>query len=194
MAEEKVEKTLVQSLAAQTWWLVLLRGIAVLLLGLALLTNPAATVMILVQFLGAYWIVDGIFTLIQAIKGRKAAKNWGWGLFVGILSVLAGIVIFSRPLASAILTVTFLVYLIAFWAMFFGINSIVTGIRLRKEVSNEWSMILGGIITTLFGILLLVSPMMSAMTLVWIIAVFAVVDGIILIVLSFRVKKFGAAG
>jgi uncharacterized membrane protein HdeD (DUF308 family) len=189
-----VEKTLLQSLASQTWWLVLLRGIAVLLLGIALLTNPAATVMILVQFLGAYWIADGIFTLVHALKGRKVAKNWGRGLFVGIPSIVAGLIIFSRPLASAILTVTFLVYLIAFWSMFFGINSIVTGIRLHKEVNNEWSMILGGIISTLFGILLLVSPMMSAMTLVWLIAVFALVDGIILIVLSFKVRKFGTAG
>jgi uncharacterized membrane protein HdeD (DUF308 family) len=87
---------------------------------------------------------------------------------------------------------TFLIYLIAFWAMFFGINGIVTGIRLRKEVNHEWSMILGGFVSTLFGILLLVSPMMSAMTLVWLIAVFAVADGIILIFLSFKVKKFGA--
>lgn len=191
MTELKVKKTLMQSLAAKTWWLVLLRGIAALLLGLVLSINPAATIMILVQFLGVYWFLDGLFTLIQSIKGRKIYKKWGWGVFVGIFSILASIVIISRPLASSILTVTFLAYFIAFWAMFFGILSIVTGIRLRKEISNEWSMVLNGLLSTLFGVVLLTSPIMSAMVMVWIVAIFSVVNGIVLIVLSFRVKKLG---
>lgn len=188
----KLRKTFIQSLASQTWGLVLLRGISAFLLGLVLLINPAATVIILVQFLAVFWVLDGIFTLVHAIKGCKHVNKWGWGVFVGILSILAGIVIFSRPLVSSILTVALLVYLIAFLAMFFGISGIATGIRLRKEISHEWSMILGGILSTLFGILLLSSPLMSAMALVLNVAAFSAINGIILIVLSFRVKKLGA--
>ena len=70
-----------------------------------------------------------------------------------------------------------------------GIWSIITGIRLRKEISNEWSMILGGMLSAIFGILLMINPLVSAMTLVWLMGMFALAGGIILIVVSFRIRK-----
>jgi uncharacterized membrane protein HdeD (DUF308 family) len=191
MPENNQDKKALQQFFSAVWWLVLLRGIAVFILGLLLLFRPGATILLFVQFLGAYWMVDGIFTLINSIKGRKTSPNWGWGIFVGILGIIAGLVVFSRPLATAILTIGLLVYFLAFMAIVTGVSSIITGIRLRKEISKEWSMILSGVLWTIFGILLFSSPAMATATLVWMTGVFALGGGIVIIIASFRMKKFG---
>jgi uncharacterized membrane protein HdeD (DUF308 family) len=168
-----------------------LRGVVVLLLGVMMMTRPGMTVVLLIQFMGAYWLVDGIFTIINSIRGRAAVADWGWGLFVGILSVIAGTVVFSQPLAVAMLTTTFVIYFIAIAALVSGVSSIVTGIRLRKELSSEWSMILSGLLYIIFALLLLGRPLVSAASLVWLMGIFASVGGIMLIVVSLRIRSFG---
>jgi uncharacterized membrane protein HdeD (DUF308 family) len=183
------QKGVLKELFSSIWWLVLLRGFVILLMGLLLIFRPVPTIIILVYLLGFYWFFDGIFTLIESIRGRKSNQEWGWGVFVGIISVLAGIVVFTRPYISAVIGATFVIYLIAILALISGIWSILTGIRLRKVVSNEWSMILGGVLTALFGILLMINPLVSAMTLVWLTGLFALIGGIALIALSFRIRS-----
>jgi uncharacterized membrane protein HdeD (DUF308 family) len=182
------QKGVVKELFSSIWWLVLLRGFVILLMGLLLIFRPVPTIIILVYLLGFYWFFDGIFTLVESIRGRKSNQEWGWGVFVGIISALAGIVVFTQPYISAVIGATFVIYLIAILALISGIWSIMTGIRLRKVVSNEWSMILGGVLTALFGILLMINPLVSAMTLVWLIGLFALIGGVALIVLSFRIR------
>ena len=188
------ERNSIQQMFSDIWWLVLLRALTVGLLGILLITRPAATVTVMVIFLGGYWFVDGVFTIIESVRGRKHLQHWGWGLFVGILGVLAGIVVFSRPLATALLTTTFLVYFLAFAAMISGISSIVTGIRLRKKISNEWSMILGGLLYTIFGILLLSRPLASALVFVWTFGIFAIAGALILVILALKMRKVGQEG
>ena len=189
MAPSSEDKLVLRQFLSGVWWLVLLRGIAVCILGWLLLTRPGITVLIIVQFMGIYWLVDGIFTLARSVKGRKTHKNWGWGIFVGILGILAGVVVLSRPLASAILTQLFLVYFLGITAIVSGVTSIVTGFRLRKEVKGDWSMFFGGLLWAIFGILLLSSPLMSAVVLIWIVGIFAVVGGIIMIIFGFRLRS-----
>jgi uncharacterized membrane protein HdeD (DUF308 family) len=189
MEANNQDKMVLQQFLSGVWWLVLLRGIAVGILGCLLLTRPAITVLVIVQFMGIYWLVDGIFTLARSIRGRKTHKNWGWGIFVGVLGMLAGLVVLSRPLASAILTQLFLVYFLGITAIVSGITSIITGFRLRKEVRGEWSMFFGGLIWAIFGILLLTSPLMSAVVLIWIAGIIAVVGGIIMIIFGFRLRS-----
>jgi uncharacterized membrane protein HdeD (DUF308 family) len=183
------QKGAVKEVFSTIWWVVLLRGIVILLMGILLVSRPLPTIIVLFYLLGFYWFFDGIFTLIESIRGRKSYKDWGWGVFVGIISALAGVVVFTQPYISAVIGVTFVIYLVAFMAIISGIWSIITGIRLRKEISNEWSMILGGALSALFGILLMMNPMVSAMTLVWIMGLFALIGGIGLIVVSFRIRK-----
>ncbi|MCK4560985.1 MAG: HdeD family acid-resistance protein [Calditrichia bacterium] len=183
------QKSGFKELFATIWWLVLLRGIVILLLGILLVSRPLPTLIVLVYLLGFYWFFDGIFTLIASIRGRKSHKDWGWGIFVGIISALAGVVVFTQPYISAVIGATFVIYVVAVMVLISGIWSIITGIRLRKEISNEWSMILGGLLSAIFGILLMINPLVSAMTLVWLIGVFALAGGIILIVISFRIRK-----
>jgi len=171
-----------------------LRAVTVGLLGILLITRPTATVTVMVIFLGRYWLVDGVFTIIECVRGRKHLQHWGWGLFVGIIGVLAGIVVFSRPLASALLTTAFLVYFLAFAALVSGISSIVTGIRSRKETSNEWSMILGGLLYTIFGVLLLIRPLISTLVLAWTFGIFAIAGALTLVMFAFRIRKVGQEG
>ena len=189
-----VERHLLQKMAGDYWWLVLIRGIAVLCLGLLMVSRPGMTLVLIIQFLGAYLLVDGIFTIINSQRSRKVLGDWRWALFTGILGVIAGIVVFSRPLAAAVLTTTFLVYFIALLALASGFSSIFTGIRLRKEIDNEWSMILGGLLYCGFGILLLGSPMLSMATLIWVLGILAIGGGLVQIFASFKLRTFGKTG
>jgi uncharacterized membrane protein HdeD (DUF308 family) len=189
-----VERHLLQKMAGDYWWLVLIRGIAVLCLGLLMVSRPGMTLVLIIQFLGAYLLVDGIFTIINSQRSRKVLGDWRWALFTGILGVIAGIVVFSRPLAAAVLTTTFLVHFIALLALASGFSSIFTGIRLRKEIDNEWSMILGGLLYCGFGILLLGSPMLSMATLIWVLGILAIGGGLVQILASFKIRSFGKTG
>jgi len=183
------QKSGLKELFSTIWWVVLLRGIVVLLMGILLVSRPLPTIVVLVYLLGFYWFFDGIFTLIGSIRGRKSHKDWSWGVFVGIISALAGVIIFTQPYISAVIGVTFMIYVVAIMVFVSGMWGIITGIRLRKQIPNEWSMIMGGVISALFAILLMSNPLMSAMTLVWLMGVIALVGGIVLIVISFRIRK-----
>jgi uncharacterized membrane protein HdeD (DUF308 family) len=170
------------------WWLVLLRGIAAILLGILIFANTAAALTVIMIFLGIYWLVDGIFTLIAANIGKNEHKYWGWGIFVGLISILAGLAVLSRPVLSAIFTATLLVSLAGIMIIISGISSIVTGFRLRKT-SGEWMMILGGALGLILGLLLLLNPLLSALVYVYMLAVFSIIGGILLIVFAFKIQK-----
>ena len=182
------ENTLVGQVVSDIWWLVLLRGIAAVLLGILLFTNTAAMLSVVIIFLGIYWVLDGIITLMASIIGRNEHSNWGWGIFVGIISILAGLAVLSQPVLTALFTASFIISLVGIMIVISGISSIVTGFRLRKT-SGEWMMILGGALSLIFGLLLLMNPLFSAMVFVYIIAAFSIFGGIVLIVISFQVKK-----
>ena len=171
------------------WWLVLLRGIVAVILGALLIFRPGIVVAVLVSFMGAYWFIDGLLMVIASVKGRQAFDNWKWGMFVGIISMLAGTIVFSRPLASALLTTTFLIYLLGFAAIFSGITNIMTGIRLRKQITNEWSIILGGAMSLLFGMLLIGAPAIPILILVYSLGIMALAGGIILLITALRLRR-----
>jgi uncharacterized membrane protein HdeD (DUF308 family) len=177
-----------KQVASAIWWLVLLRGIAAVLLGLLLFTNPAATLSVIIIFLGIYWVVDGISTLLASFIGREEHSNWGWGIFVGIISILAGLAVLSQPVLTAIFTTSFIVSFVGIMIIISGVWSIVTGFRLRKT-SGEWVMIIGGVLGLILGLLLVMNPLFSALVYVYIIAVFLIIGGFSLIVMAFQVKK-----
>lgn len=124
------ENSLIKKVVSGIWWIILLRGLSALLLGLWLFTNTASAITAIFIFLGIYWLIDGIFTLISAYMGKRENKNWGWGIFSGIISVVAGLLVLSQPLLTAAFTATFLVMLAGILIVISGISSIVTGIRL----------------------------------------------------------------
>ena len=187
MTEKK--ETIEKGVLTDVWSLVLIRGISLILLGIVLLAFPLNTLTVLIFVMGAWWLIDGIVTVVKSIKGRKNQQAWGWGIFTGLLGVIAGIIVLSQPALSTILTTAFLVWFLGIAALIYGINGLITGIRLRKEIKGEWSMILGGIFSIIFGIILMVSPLVSAMTIITIMGIVALAGGITLTFVAFGVRK-----
>jgi len=170
-------------LLARRWWALALRGVIAVLFGLLTFFIPGITLISLVLLFGLYAILDGIFDIVSAMK----APGHHWPLLVeGIVGIVAGLVTFMWPAITAMV----LVYLIAFWAILTGLLEIVAGIRLREVIANEMLLILMGVISTLFGILIIIFPGAGALAIIIWIGAYAVVFGIILIVLAFRLRSF----
>ncbi|MEV3979404.1 HdeD family acid-resistance protein [Nonomuraea sp. NPDC049758] len=169
---------------SRSWWLLLIRGIAAIIFGVLALIWPGITLLVLVIFFGAYAIVSGVFELFAAF--RHGARSRAWLIFSGIVGIVAGIMAFAWPGITSLA----LLYLIAFWAIISGISEIVAGVRLRKSIENEWMFIIAGILSVIFGVLLIIWPGAGMLSLVWLIGIFAILYGIAMIVLSLRLKKF----
>lgn len=164
------------------WWVFLLQGIAGILLGLMLFTAPAATLVTLVTFLGFYWIVSGVLSLVQMFVDRSVP--WIWSLLIGLVSVAAGILVVKHPLVAA-LTVPTLIVIV------FGIEGIVIGVLefIGGFSGGGAASFIRGTINLLIGILLLSAPMAAALAVPFVFGVLLVVQGVALVILAFRVKS-----
>jgi uncharacterized membrane protein HdeD (DUF308 family) len=171
-------------LLSRSWWAVGLRGLAAVIFGILALLWPSLTFFVLVILFGAYALVDGIFAAVAAIRGRESLLDWGWLLAEGIIGILIGIVAFVWPNETALV----LLYLIAVWAILTGIVEIVQAIRLRRVISNEWLLILGGAASVVFGILLILFPSSGAVAVVWLIGIYAIIFGLLLLGLAWRLR------
>ena len=169
---------------AKNWWLLLLRGIAAIIFGLLTFAWPGLTLLTLILFYGAFALVDGVLAIIAAITGGAPTPRW-WLAIVGLLGIAAGLLTFLMPGLTALV----LLYLIAGWAIATGLFQIVGAIKLRKEIDNEWLLILGGIISVLFGVSMMLAPGAGALALVWVIGAYSVVMGVIFVALAFRLRK-----
>jgi uncharacterized membrane protein HdeD (DUF308 family) len=166
---------------ARNWWALALRGFMAVLFGLLAFFVPGITLLTLVLLFGVYALVDGLFNVIAFF--RVASHHWAL-LIEGLIGILAGILTFAWPAITAIA----LLYLIAFWAVFTGIFEIIAGIRLRKVVANEWLLLVIGVLSLLFGMLILFAPGAGALAIVIWIGAYALVFGISLLVLAFRLR------
>jgi len=170
---------------SKCWWLVLLRGIAGIVFGVLAFAWPGLTLLTLVLFYGAYALVDGILALVAAFTGgTKPVPTW-WLIVVGLFGIAAGLVTFLWPGITALVLIVF----IGAWAIAHGIFEIVGAIKLRKEIDNEWWLILAGVLSVIFGIIVLAAPGAGALGLVWAIGAYSFVFGILLVGLSLRLRK-----
>lgn len=169
---------------AKNWWALLLRGIASIVFGVLAFAWPGITILSLVILYGAYALVDGVFALYAGISGNSGASSRWWMAIVGIAGILAGLYAFFLPGPAALILVT----LIAAWAVVSGVFEIIGAIRLRKEIDNEWMLILHGLLTLLFGVVLFVMPGAGAVAMIWVIGAYAIAAGIILSALAFKLK------
>ena len=169
---------------AKNWWLLLLRGIAAIIFGLLAFAWPGLTLVTLILLYGAYALVDGVLAIIAAITGGVPGSRW-WLAIVGLLGIVAGLVTFLTPGLTALV----LLFFIAGWAIVTGVFEIIGAIKLRKEIDNEWLLILSGIISVLFGVGIMLAPGAGALALVWVIGAYSVVMGVIFVALAFRLKK-----
>lgn len=175
----------VNALAAR-WWVLVIRGIAAILFGILAIVVPGASLLALVIIWGVYALVDGVFSLILAARGARAGRSWGWLLFGGIVGIAAGVVAFAWPGITAMV----LLFVIAFWAVLTGIAEIAAAIWLRREISGEWLLVTSGILSIIFGVLLLLFPGAGALAVVWMIGAYAIIYGALLIGLGVRLHRW----
>jgi uncharacterized membrane protein HdeD (DUF308 family) len=170
---------------ARNWWALLIRGIAALVFGLLAFAWPGATIFAIIVLFGAYALVDGIFAIVAAIRAAQAHERWWPFVLEGIVGLAIGIVTFVEPHVTA-----FALYItIAAWAFLTGILEIAAAVQLRKQIANELWLILGGIASILFGVLMIWFPVIGALSVVYIIGAYAVLFGIIMIAFSLRLRK-----
>jgi uncharacterized membrane protein HdeD (DUF308 family) len=176
-----------QALPSETghWWALALRGAIAILFGLAALLRPGIALQALILLFGAYALVDGVFAIVGIFGGTRGGTPRWLLLIEGIAGILAGLIAFVLPGLTALV----LLYLIAAWAIITGIFEIATAIRLRREIRGEWALIIGGALSVLFGVILIVvSPFAAILSLVWLIGVYAVAFGIMLLITAFQVR------
>jgi uncharacterized membrane protein HdeD (DUF308 family) len=162
------------------WWVTLMGGILNIIIGILLLSTPVKTVYLLVVALGFYWIISGIFTLVGMFVDHTA---WGWKLFMGVISILAGIVILRYPLISTLTIPTILILLLGIQGVIVGIIALIMAFK-----GGGWGAGILGAISIIFGLILMAnftSPGM-VITLVWVAAIFAIIGGIFQIVVAFQ--------
>ena len=169
---------------ANNWWVPLLRGIAAVIFGLMALFWPGLTVYLLLIVFGAYAIFDGVMAVIVAFQ-RKSEDDgwWAWALD-GALSIIIGLMALFWPEATALALIIWM----AIWAVVGGIFRIIAAFRLRAEIEGEWALGLSGLLLVIWGVLMALIPAAGLLSIAWLIGIFALLIGIVMIVLAFRLR------
>ena len=188
-ASSETPRDRVEGALGSLWWLPLIRGILLFLLGGYALFRPGMTIGALAQVVGIFVIVDGILSIVAGIMGDVPSR--GWVIVRGLLEILVGAFVFANPLIVAGVTATILVSVLAFSAILSGVLEIVAAIQDRKQIEGEGWLILGGAITVLFGVVLLIAPLSFGLFMVRVLGAFAIFSGVSLIVLAFRLRGLG---
>lgn len=172
---------------SRLWWLPLLRGLLLIILGTYALFRPGLTAVALTQVLAVFVIVDGILAIIAGVLGETPSR--GWTIVRGVLAILIGIFVFGHPVVVGAITATMVLYVIAFGAILSGVLEIVAATRDRKEIDGKAWLIVAGALAILFGVLLLMAPLAFGALIVRILGTYATIFGISLITLAFQVRK-----
>jgi len=168
----------------RNWWALALRGIFAILFGLAAFVIPGITLAVLVALFGAYAVVDGVLAIVAGVRAAERHERW-WSLVLkGLAGIVAGVLAFIWPALTALA----LLYLIAGWAIVTGVLEIVAAVHLHRA-HGEWLLILNGVLSILFGLFAIVWPGAGVLTLLWMIGVYAIVFGAVLLVLAFRLRN-----
>ena len=171
------------------WWVTLIRGVALVILGLYALFASIKTIEVLAQVVGAFIIIDGVLALVAAAMGETTSR--GGTALRGAICLLIGVFVFANPLLVAWVTATVLLALVAVSAIFGGIMEIMAAIKVRHQIEGEAWLIAGGVLSILFGVLLISAPFWFGLLLVKVIGFFAIVAGISLVGAAFRLRNFG---
>ncbi len=166
---------------SDSWWAVGLRGLLGIAFGLICLLVPAAAILALVLLFSAYMLVDGVLAIASGIKAARNGERWGLLILEGVVDLAAGVIAFLWP---AITAVAFVI-LIAVWAIISGGLMLAAAFSLRID-HGRWWLALGGIASVIFGIVLLIAPVVGAVVLTWWLGAYAIVFGAFLLVLAFQ--------
>jgi uncharacterized membrane protein HdeD (DUF308 family) len=169
---------------AKNWWALALRGVFAILFGIVALFAPGAVLLTLALFFAAYLLVDGALAIVAAVRAAQRDERWGLLLAEGVVDILVGIVAFVFPVGAVLA----FVLMTAAWALLTGILLIVAAFKLNRQHGRAW-MALSGIISVLFGIALVVAPLVGAVVLTWWFAGYAIAFGALLLVLAFKLRS-----
>ena len=172
---------------ADNWWLLLLRGIAAIAFGVLAFFWPGLTLVTLTLLWGAYALMDGVIAIWAAFNasGGDAGPRWWLGLS-GVAGILAGVVTFYYTGMTTLVLLMF----IAVWAIIIGILQIWGAIALRKVLQHEWLLILNGVLSIAFGVVLMAQPGTGALALAWMIAWYAIFFGCLYVAFAFKLRQY----
>lgn len=168
----------------RNWWALALRGVAAVIFGLLAFALPGLTLTVLVLFFAAYLLVDGIFALVGGLRAAERHERWGALALEGILDLVAGALVVMWPG----LTLVLFVYIAAFWALVSGIALLMAAFRLHRQ-HGEWMMILAGLLSIAWGILVALFPIAGILVWAWWIGAYALIFGIVMLILAFRLRR-----
>ena len=171
---------------AGNWWALVVRGLIAIALGIVTLAWPGVTISALVLLFGIYSFVDGVLGFAGAVRASKHHERWGYLVAEGILGVLAALVTFAWPAITAIA----LVYVIAAWAVITGALEIAAAFRLRKYITGELLLGLAGVVSILFGVMLIAYPIAGALVIAIWIGAYELVFGVMLLILGIRLRNW----
>ncbi|MCU0803892.1 MAG: HdeD family acid-resistance protein [Burkholderiales bacterium] len=174
-----------QKLMKSAWWAMLIGGIASVIFGIMAFAWPKLTLLVLAIFFAASVFVDGVFSIVGAIRNRGEG-SWWLVLLFGIVGVVAGGYAMFQPEAAALA----LLVLVATYAIVSGALLVATGWKLREEIRGEWLLILAGILSVAFGALLIARPGAGLLSLVWLVAAWSVATGALRIAFAFKARRF----
>ena len=169
---------------ANNWWAVALRGVVAILFGIAAFAMPLVTMLSLVVVFAAFSFVDGVFGIIMSVRGARKGERWVWLLLSGILGIVASAVAILWPG----ITVLAFVILVAAWALVSGTFMLISAFRLKIDHGRVW-LVIGGIASIVFGILLVISPFIGALVLTFWTGAHALVLGATLLVLAYKLRS-----
>lgn len=172
-------------LLCRSWWMLALRGLVALAFGVTTLLMPAVSLYLLLILFAAYSLLSGAASLAGALQHRRGNDDWWLPLLLGVAGIAAGIVAIARPG----LTLYILVLLIGASALVSGVLDVAMAIRLRKSLRKEWLLLLNGFIAILFGVLVFLMPDAGALALAWLISAYALISGVLLLALAWRLRK-----
>jgi uncharacterized membrane protein HdeD (DUF308 family) len=179
-----MEASVMNSLFMRSWWIPAIRGVIAILFGILALVWPGLTLLGLIALFAAYAFLGGAVSVIGALQNRKNDDEW-WLLFMlGLVAIGAGVVAMTRPGLTALV----LVLVMGANALVSGVLDIAAAIRLRKVMEGEWMLILSGVMSIAFGVLVFLFPGAGAMALIWLISLYAVLTGALLLGSAFRVR------
>lgn len=176
----------VAEVLASVWWLPLLRGILLVLLGGFALFRPGMAVGLLTQVIGVFILLDGILAIVAGVLGQAPSR--GWTLVRGVIEILVGVFVLAYPALIVAAAGTILLYVLACGVILAGVLEIAAAIRDRNEIQGEGWLILGGVLAIVFGLLVLIAPLAFGRLIVQILGIYAILSGVGLVVFAFRLR------
>ncbi|HEV8193491.1 MAG TPA: HdeD family acid-resistance protein [Ktedonobacterales bacterium] len=171
-------------IVSRIWWSLAIRGVLAILFGIVAFFYTGQTLLALVYVFGVFAVLSGIATLIAAVRAGEAHQRWGWLAVSGILSVAAGIVAFAWPGLTALAVV----YLVAAWAILTGGAEIAFALAFPDTLAHPWLAGLSGLFSVLFGLLLAVWPRAGAITLTWLVGIYAIAYGVTMLYYAYLLQ------